>query len=283
VSVAAKPERASGYTPASLAMARAACLELGTRLGDLLDDLVVVGGLVPSLLIDQDVLHDGDDRHVGTLDVDVGLALGLLQKPRYEELHARLRAGGFGPDRNDQGRPTAQRWRAGVSGPAVDFLIAPPSANAEPGSLQHLEPDLAAIVTPGLDLAFRDASFVELSGPTLSGGVATRRIRACGAGAFLVLKALAFSSRGENKDAYDLYYLLRHFGGSVKDVADCVRPLLDSEHARRAIEILRRDFGHGDALGPTRVAVFSGGAPDANLQADVAGLVHALMNQLGVG
>jgi hypothetical protein len=31
------------------------------------------------------------------------------------------------------------------------------------------------------------------------------------------------------------------------------------------------------------VAVFSGGAPDANLQADVAGLVHALMNQLGVG
>jgi hypothetical protein len=34
----------------------------------------------------------------------------------------------------------------------------------------------------------------------------------------VVLKALAFKNRGENKDAYDLVYLLRHFGKGVDDV-----------------------------------------------------------------
>jgi len=45
---------------------------------------------------------------------------------------------------------------------------------------------------------------VTLKGETLFGEKATRNIRVCDAGAYVVLKALAFDSRGENKDAYDL-------------------------------------------------------------------------------
>lgn len=276
-----KPQRASDCTPAALALARAACLELATRLGNLLDELVVVGGLAPSLLVDQDAISAGDDRHVGTLDVDVGLAIGLLAGLRYEALYARLKAGGLAPDRNEQGNPTAQRWRVGSSDVTVDFLIAPPSADARPGSLHHLEPDLAAVVTPGLDLAFRDSTLVTLSGATLTGGAAARAIRVCGPGAFIILKALAFGSRGERKDAYDLFYVLRHFGGSVRDVASHLQPLLDSDDARRAVAILRRDFTDPSAVGPVRTAQFVAGAVDANLQADVAGLVDALLLNLG--
>jgi hypothetical protein len=32
------------------------------------------------------------------------------------------------------------------------------------------------------------------------------------ADAYVVLKALAFDSRGENKDAYDLFYVVRNYG-----------------------------------------------------------------------
>jgi hypothetical protein len=46
----------------------------------------------------------------------------------------------------------------------------------------------------------------------------------CGAGAFVILKALAFRIRDENKDAYDLYYLLRNFGRGVADGAAELRP-----------------------------------------------------------
>lgn len=45
------------------------------------------------------------------------------------------------------------------------------------------------------------------------------------------MKALAFRSRGENKDAYDIAYLLRNFGGGPRDVAARVSEFLfDARH-----------------------------------------------------
>ena len=48
-----KPRTAAGYPPEQVERVRATCLYLASKLGDLMDELVVVGGLVPSLLIDQ--------------------------------------------------------------------------------------------------------------------------------------------------------------------------------------------------------------------------------------
>jgi len=45
-----------------------------------------VGGLVPSLLIDQQNLPANVTPHVGTLDLDLGLAFALVGEPRYQEV-----------------------------------------------------------------------------------------------------------------------------------------------------------------------------------------------------
>src|SRR5258706_342912 len=79
---------------------RATCLYIATKLGDLGRDIVVVGGLIPTLLVPQDSVAE---RHVGTLDLDLGLALALLDDRRYEDLRTRLRRAGFGPDTNEKG------------------------------------------------------------------------------------------------------------------------------------------------------------------------------------
>jgi hypothetical protein len=94
-----------------------------------------------------------------------------------------------------------------------------------------------------------------------------------------VLKALAFLGRGENKDAYDLYYLVRNFGEGVEDVAVCLRPLLGDPEAKRAIEVLRTDFLDHKAVGPRRVAEFLQGRSDDEIQADVVGFVTALLER----
>ncbi|MEN8151655.1 MAG: hypothetical protein ABFS86_17700 [Planctomycetota bacterium] len=47
-----KPATAEGYPGEQVALVRSTCLYVATKLGDLIDDLVVVGGLVPSLLVD---------------------------------------------------------------------------------------------------------------------------------------------------------------------------------------------------------------------------------------
>ena len=220
--MADKPKRASEYKSEQVELVRATCLCVGTKLGDLMDDLVVIGGLVPSLLIDQDTLPEGSSAHVGTMDLDVGLTLAL----------------------------------------------------------RNIEPDFAAIIAPGLRLAFQDRERVTIVGRTLFGEKATRDFWICGAGAYVVLKSLAFDGRGENKDAYDLYYVVRNFGSGVNEVADRLRPLVADAEAQRAIAILRRDFSDIESVGPLRVAEFVSGAPDDEIQSDVVGFIGQLLQHV---
>jgi hypothetical protein len=60
-----------------------------------------------------------------------------------------------------------------------------------------LTKDWAAIIAPGLHLAFKNNRKVTLSGKTIVGETAERAIRVCGAGAFVVLKGPAFHIRGD--------------------------------------------------------------------------------------
>jgi hypothetical protein len=120
-----KPTTAAGYPPGQVARVKATCLYLATKLGDLMPELVVVGGLVPSLLIDQEHLPENVTAHAGTMDLDLGLAFALVGEARYQEVAARLRNAGFSPDKNDEGKPTRQRWRISDPPVMVDFLIEP--------------------------------------------------------------------------------------------------------------------------------------------------------------
>lgn len=274
-----KPARASEYRSEQLQFVRATCLYVATKLGDLMDDLVVVGGLVPSLIVDQESHSDDAEVHVGTMDLDIGLTLALLEEGRYRTLTERLRSAGFAMDTNDDGNATRQRWK--IASPrtvTVDFLIQPSLAGDKGGALRNIEPDFAAVIAPGLALAFRDRERVTIDGRTLFGEKASREFWVCGAGAYVVLKALAFESRGENKDAYDLYYVIRNYGAGVGDVVARLRPLLGDAEAQKALGILRRDFIDPEGVGPLRVAYFLAGGRDDAVQADVVGFVAQVLD-----
>ena len=280
-----KPSFASEYRKEQAELVRQTCLYVATKLGDLLDELVVVGGLVPSLLIPEESLPRGEDIHVGTMDLDLGLSLALLNADRYEELTARLRRAGFEPDVNDAGNLAFQRWKIEPSGHpkvTVDFVI-PPSLDADQGGqIRHIEKDFAAVITPGLHLAFKDRQRLSLRGTTILGEKADREIWVCAPGAIVVLKALAFGTRGENKDAYDIYYVIRNYGSGVDEVLDHLNPILHEQETQKAIQILRRDFFDPDEVGPRRVAEFLYRAPNHELQADVAGFVRAMLRKCGM-
>ena len=92
-----------------------------------------------------------------------------------------------------------------------------------------------------------------------------------------MLKALAFQSRGENKDAYDLYYVVR----GREDTRNRLHQLYDSVHTQQAVKTLENDFSQLDRIGPRRVADFIHGTSDDELQADVAGLIRELIAGIG--
>lgn len=275
----AKPTTRDGYSSEQLDIVTRTCLYVCTKLGDLCGEVVVVGGLVPYLLVDQNDPPMLLGSHSGTMDLDLGLALAILDEQRYQDLSARLRSAGFSPDVNNADTAILQRWITN-SGPRVtiDFLIPQQAGNGQAGRLFHIEGDLAAIITEGLDLAFRDRRSVPLSGYTLFDERADRDIPVCGPGAFTVLKALAFRNRGENKDAYDLHYVLSGLGADA--VAQSLVQLLPDDRVRQALDIIRDDFTAHDALGPRRVAQFLPDGLDDEIQADVVGQALALLRAL---
>lgn len=270
-----KPRSADGYLPSFTERVETTCLTLATWLGDFLDELVVVAGLVPTLLV-----RLGDVPHVGTTDLDVGLQFSIFDEERYRTLSDQLRRVGFAPDVNEKGNPTLQRWTL-AEGAKVDFLVPSSDQESRGGRLVHIESDFAAFVTPGLQLAFRDRLRVQLDGTTADGERVARSIWVCGPGAYVVLKALAFRIRGEFKDAYDLYYVLSQYGDGVGSVVEHFLQLPDDAEVQQALQILREDFAEVDSLGPIRVAQFLTNRPDDVIQADVHGFVREFLERVG--
>lgn len=146
--------------------------------------------------------------------------------------------------------------------------------------MRDIEDDFAAIIAPGLRLAFLDRVKVTLDGPTIRKEQARREVTVCGAGAFIVMKALAFHIRGENKDAYDLVYVLRNFGEGPAAVADRLAPLAREPEALEAKRHLTEDFESVRHIGPLRAAEFLHGAPNDDAQADAWGAVRDLLDRL---
>jgi hypothetical protein len=146
-----KPRHRDGYKAEDLRQVEATCLSFAVTLGASLNDLCIVGGLVPSLLIDrgQGPTADPDDIHPGTNDLDVGMTVALLDDKGYAVISDRLRQEGFGPATNRKGNATLQTWKRSGQRVTIDFLLPPVADGPEASEVQILEPDFGALIIPG--------------------------------------------------------------------------------------------------------------------------------------
>ena len=172
-------ERSSAdYSPEDLALVLDACRNVATALGDKVTHAIVIGGLVPSLLIETPATGT---THVGTVDLDLGLQLGLTEDD-FRRMPALLDDAGF-----ERAPNRTRRWLTRGSSIPIDLVV------AEQGRSW----------TRTLPVAFLD-----VERPTRS------PLRVCGPAAYTVLKAGAFRDRRPGKifkDAYDLYYVLANY------------------------------------------------------------------------
>ena len=272
------------YTDEKTQLIRNVTLSVATVLGDYLEDLVIVGGLAPSLLIPRESLPAGASPHIGTIDLDLGLDLYILEKQHYATISELMRQAGFEPDRTEEDHTVRQRWVwAKDTTLKVDFLIPRIDEQSEGGRLQNLTPDFAAIITPGLELAFQNRIPIEVDGTTLWGERATRQIYVCNPGSFIILKTMANQIRRKPKDAYDLHFMTRYFGQGIEDVAASLAPLLETDLGQEVLGYLRGGFLEEDATGPVRVVEFLGQTGDEAdaTKADVVGDVTELLKACG--
>ncbi len=71
------------YSPETYERVRQAMLHIASILGDWMEQLTLIGGLVPSLLVPADCLPEGVEAHPGTADLDLGLQLSVLTDEAY--------------------------------------------------------------------------------------------------------------------------------------------------------------------------------------------------------
>jgi hypothetical protein len=278
--MATKPATADGYDKDHTLACERALVTLLHGFGTLKHTVRLVGGLVPRYLTPEkppDV-----PAHAGTSDVDVVLNLQVLAEGEaYKTLAEQLKDKGFERAKNAKGNPSSWRWQRKVS--EHEFVLVEFLRDADeelPGSVQSVEDEkISALAIKHAGIVHEWFGSTDVTADLLTGaGAATETVHFADAVAFVILKALAFNDRAENKDAADLIHVMRHamkldeLGSQFRDRR------AQGKHAQAiddALAALDRRFCDGGGTdghlhdGPIAAARFIHGTDEADEEARV--------------
>ncbi len=298
-----KPKHQGGYSPLHAELCERTLVTLLRGLGPWKTGVYLAGGLVPRYLIAPVAQgRPGVPPHAGTTDVDLVLDLQVLASVEaYRRLEQNLKALGFVRGTNEEGRVQHFSWRKPVGGGVTVVLdLLCDGEPGEGGKVVELpgERRLSALKVPGAHLVVADHMEVELTATLLDErGIATERVRVANIVPFVVLKALAYEDRFEEKDAYDLVYCLMHYGRGPEEVAAQFAERLvrwpEEPLLLRTLEILQARFASDEQTpgarkdGPTSYARFLTDPGrrdlDARHRQDAAAAVELFLRALGHG
>lgn len=240
------------YTAEAIEACKTVLVELIHLMGEFRDHLVVVGGWVPGLL-----LPNAQEPHVGTTDIDLALDFRNISDDTYQTLLQALTARGY---RQDPEQPFKFYRDVPMPGPKaltveVD-LLAGEYGGTGPGHRTQSVQDARARKARGCDLAFANPIRVSLEGSLPGGGRDRVTFQVARIAPWLVMKGMALEDRLKEKDAYDIYYVVRYYPGGTAGLVDAFRPHLDSGLVREGLGKIRSKFMSVDHVGPRLVADF---------------------------
>ena len=264
------------YVPDEVAACYSVVLELMTLLGEFREHLVLVGGWVPYL-----VLGEAGRRHVGSLDVDVALDFRHITAETYHTILEALQSRGYYPG----SQPYIFQRRLGPEAVVeVDFLAAEYGGTGRSRRHQRVQ-DVKARKARGCDLAFDYHVAVTISGPLPEGEQNQVTIKVASLVPFLVMKGMALWERMKEKDAYDIYFCVRHAPGGLPQLREQFAPLVDQGLVREGLGKIKAKFAQIEGIGPQWAARFQ--APEEaeeqeRLQRDAFERVNAWLDELGI-
>ena len=258
------PERtAQSYGPGVTTASKAVLLELMTVLRAYRDALVLVGGWAPYFLLEQARRAGDAFAHVGSIDIDLAVDPGQVSDVGYASMVELLTERGYRPTPDRRGSPIPTSLERVVSSPVtkkpytirVDFLTRPDAPGAAHGRTE-VQDGLFARKLKGCEAAFTHRTTLLLRGVLPDGGELSVPIHVADVAAMLTMKGIVLGERYREKDAYDLYALIGHYGPGPRVVAEAIRPWLREPLVREAMTNIREAFGRREAHGPAWVASF---------------------------
>lgn len=239
------------YPELAVRAAESVLLELVRILGEYLDHIVVIGGMVPKYLV-----KSAEINHIGSIDVDLALDHRRFDEPGYRTLHKLLDKHDY---RIDADHPYIYRRTVVIDNNEitvhVDLLSGEYGGTGRSRRTQKVQ-DVRPRKARGADIAFDDPVHVNITGELPGGAKDTATIRVAGIVPFIVMKAMAMRDRLKQKDPYDIYYCLQYFPGGVEEIVEAFRLLRRDKLVGEALDILAEKFNSPEHVGPVHITEF---------------------------
>ena len=175
------------YNQEAVQAAYRVLLELVRILGEYRDEIVLVGGWVPELLIPE-------ARHVGSIDVDQALNHQKLTESGYRTILELLQQRGYQQGKQPfifHRKVSIKRRQINVQ---VDFLAGEYGGTGRSRRTQRVQ-DMRPRKARGVDLAFEAPADVPIQGQLPDGGDDQAVVQVASIPIFLVMKGMSIQNR----------------------------------------------------------------------------------------
>jgi hypothetical protein len=271
------------YSKSVTESSKSVLIEVLRVLGSYRDYLVLTGGWAPYFVLER--FGEGG-QHSGSIDIDFVLNPALIDLRVYETIVSLIEKRGYRPFVATDGEVLPYRFYRSVRSPldgveyriGVDFISEPYVVERlSPDKFLVVQRDLQAVVIRGSSVVFSHNFEHRIEGILPSGAETKAVAKVSDVVGCLATKGLALKGRYKEKDAYDIYFVLRYYKGGPKKVAEEVRSFIDEPVVAEALEEIRDKFRTVRSEGPFQVAYFLA-SEDERLRERIQGEAYAVLS-----
>ena len=242
-------------------------LELMITLQPYKDGLVLVGGWVPFLLLEQFQKDKTEFKHIGSKDIDIAINSAVISEGSYAKIVDLLKERGYLLKPGTQYSYIKHvATELGEDVIQVDFLAQEFGGTGKGHRHQIVQGDFFARKGQGVDIAFINPVEQVLAGELPNKAKAQIAFHIADIASIITMKGYALDSRYKEKDAYDIYSLIKYYKEGPKSVAEEIKPLLTNDIVKRSITMVKEEFYNRDSRGTVFVADFLDEAGEAREQ-----------------
>lgn len=223
------------------------------------DDLRIVGGWVPDLMFPN-------QEHIGSVDVDVLINHLTLQDSGYQSMQKILRNNGYDEHPDKYFSFVKDIEVDGITYSVdVDILAGMYGGTSLKKRSQHVQ-GMRALKATGGNFAFEfPPQRIKVEAQRPDGAMDVATINVVAVVPYLIMKTAALG-RGKAKDAYDIYFIVKHYMGGAKSLAEQFGGVQDRQLVLDMKKKLSEKFASEKHAGPKDVSDFMDLSDDEEIE-----------------
>jgi len=222
-------------------------VEIMTALRSFKENMVIIGGWVPYFM-----LREHSHRHIGSLDIDIAFDFKHISTGSYKTILQLLKDRDY---RQSDKQPFIFHRHIEGKTVEVNLLAGEYGGTGKSRRTQKFQ-DINARKARGCDLVFDEPVECELKKEMPGGGVNKVKFKIPGAVPFVTTKGMTLWDRYKEKDAYDIWFLLKNYPGGISKLGYLFKSHLSNKLVKEGLEKVRSKFVAVDSPGPVWVANF---------------------------